>query len=159
MIWYAIIEVWNWNLEITNRKGSLKMKNEIDHRKYENQKWKINTQYALYQYVPIRTTYQIETDGKASRNKKNKAPPLAAPQRGARAARAPLWVSCFSYSYLLFHLSRSDTWYGYVRIDTVHIAYWYARIVYCVEVVLKMAIFRRGRSENGNFPSRSFRKW
>ena len=66
---------------------------------------RINTQYALYKYARIRTTYQIETDGKASRNKKNKAPPSATTQRGARAARAPLWVSCFSYSYLLFHVS------------------------------------------------------
>ena len=66
---------------------------------------RINTQYARIQYARIqyaRIQYariQYETDGKASRNRKNKAPLSAATH----------WVSCFSYSYLLFHLSRSDT--------------------------------------------------
>ena len=45
-------------------------------------------QYARIQYARIRTMFQIETDGKASRNKKNKTP------KGARAKHArPFWFA------------------------------------------------------------------
>ena len=62
---------------------------------------------------------QYETDGKASMNKKNKKP------KGARAP-PPKAAPCFSYSYLLFHLSRIE----YVRIEYVRIGY--VRIDTCV---------------------------